>query len=263
MRNYLDLLQVILDQGDARTDRTGVGTISYFGAQLRYDLQAGFPLVTTKKVHWRSVVHELLWFLQGDTNIKYLKDNGVSIWDAWADDNGDLGPIYGSQWRAWQGKDAVIDQIRNLLVSLKQDPASRRHIVSAWNVGELDKMALAPCHIMFQFHIANNKLSCHLYQRSADVFLGVPFNIASYSLLTHMIAQVLDLEVGSFIHSFGDAHIYNSHLMQVRQQLERSPKELPQLKLNAQVKDLFAFTYDDCTLESYNPDPAIKAPVAI
>jgi thymidylate synthase len=264
VRNYLDLLQTILDKGDARTDRTGVGTLSYFGAQLQYDLQQGFPLVTTKKTHWKSILHELLWFLQGSTNIQYLLDNDVTIWNEWADDKGDLGPIYGKQWRSWPIADnQSIDQIKNLLKSLAQEPYSRRHIVSAWNVGELHKMALAPCHIIFQFYIADDSLSCHLYQRSADVFLGVPFNIASYSLLTSMIAQVMQLKPGKFIHSFGDVHIYNTHLNQVEQQLSRTPKQLPKLKLNPEVDDLFAFKYEDCRLENYTPYPSIPAPIAI
>jgi thymidylate synthase len=264
VRNYLDLLRTILDKGDARTDRTGVGTISHFGAQLQYDLNQGFPLVTSKKVHWKSVVHELLWFLKGSTNIHYLTDNGVTIWNEWADEKGDLGPIYGKQWRSWPTSNQdSIDQIKRVLHSLQHDPYSRRHVISAWNVGELDKMALAPCHIMFQFYVAKGCLSCHLYQRSADAFLGVPFNIASYALLTSMMSQVLDLKPGKFVHSFGDVHIYNTHLSQVEQQLARTPKVLPGLKLNPRVTDLFEFDYDDCQLERYDPHPPISAPVAI
>lgn len=264
MQNYLDLLQHILDNGTDKTDRTGTGTRSVFGYQLRYDLSKGFPLVTTKKVHLKSIIYELLWFLKGDTNIKYLKDNGVSIWDEWADENGDLGPVYGAQWRSWHGADGkVVDQITDVIDQIKKNPDSRRLIVSAWNVAEIPNMALAPCHALFQFYVADGKLSLQLYQRSADVFLGVPFNIASYALLLMMVAQVCDLEVGDYVHSFGDVHIYNNHFEQVNRQLSRETRPLPVMKLNPEVKDIFDFDFEDFTLENYDPHPGIKAPVAI
>jgi thymidylate synthase len=264
MQQYLSLLQHILDNGVQKHDRTGTGTISTFGYQMRFDLQKGFPLVTTKKVHTKSIIHELLWFLKGETNTKYLKEYGVSIWDEWADENGELGPVYGKQWRSWEGKDGkTVDQITDLIKQIKSNPDSRRLIVSAWNVTELPKMALMPCHTIFQFYVANNKLSCQLYQRSADVFLGVPFNIASYALLTLMMAQVCELEPGEFIHTFGDVHIYNNHMEQVKLQLSRTPYPLPVIKLNPAVKDIFQFKYEDFTLENYHCHPAIKAPVAI
>jgi thymidylate synthase len=264
MQQYLNLLQHILDTGVQKHDRTGTGTISCFGYQMRFDLQEGFPLVTTKKVHTKSIIHELLWFLKGETNIQYLKENGVSIWNEWANENGELGPVYGKQWRSWEGKDGkVVDQISDLIKQIKSNPDSRRLIVSAWNVTELSEMALMPCHTIFQFYIANRKLSCQLYQRSADVFLGVPFNIASYALLTLMIAQVCDLEPGEFIHTFGDVHIYNNHIEQVRLQLSRTPFPLPTMKLNLSVKNIFDFKFEDFTLENYQCHPAIKAPVAV
>jgi thymidylate synthase len=264
MRAYLDLLRHVLDKGTQKTDRTGTGTISVFGAQLRFDLQAGFPLVTTKKVHLKSIIHELLWFLKGDTNIRYLKENGVSIWDEWAREDGDLGPVYGYQWRSWPTADGRhVDQITQVLEQLKKNPDSRRMIVSAWNVADLDKMALMPCHAFFQFYVADGKLSCQLYQRSADMFLGVPFNIASYALLTMMMAQICGLKAGDFVHTFGDTHIYLNHLAQVKEQLSRTPRPLPRMLLNPAVRDLFAFRYDDFTLEGYDPHPAIKAPVAV
>ncbi|MEZ4918039.1 MAG: thymidylate synthase [Saprospiraceae bacterium] len=264
MRAYLDLLQHILDHGTDKSDRTGTGTRSVFGYQMRFDLQEGFPLVTTKKVHLKSVIHELLWFLQGDTNIGYLKEHGVSIWDEWANADGDLGPVYGKQWRSWTAADGkVIDQITDLVNTIKTNPDSRRMIVSAWNVGELPQMALAPCHCLFQFYVADGKLSCQLYQRSADVFLGVPFNIASYALLTMMLAQVCGLEAGTFVHSFGDVHIYSNHMEQVNRQLSREPRPLPQMKINPAVQDIFGFTYEDFELLNYDPHPGIKAPVAV
>lgn len=264
MRQYLDLLEHVMRHGADKADRTGTGTRSVFGAQMRFDLGAGFPLVTTKKLHVRSIVHELLWFLQGETNIAYLKDNKVSIWDEWADADGELGPVYGKQWRSWAGPDGqVIDQITWLLAEIKRNPDSRRLIVSAWNVADLPKMALMPCHALFQFYVADGKLSCQLYQRSADLFLGVPFNIASYALLTHMIAQVSGLGVGDFVHTLGDAHIYSNHFEQVREQLAREPRPLPRLRLNPDVGDLFAFRYEDIAFEGYDPLPAIKAPVAV
>lgn len=264
MQQYLDLLQHILDNGTQKTDRTGTGTLSTFGYQLRFDLQKGFPLVTTKKVHLKSIIHELLWFLKGETNIAYLKENKVSIWDEWADEEGELGPVYGKQWRSWEGKDGkVIDQISDLISQIKKTPDSRRLIVSAWNVGELPEMALMPCHTLFQFYVGDNKLSCQLYQRSADVFLGVPFNIASYALLTMMVAQVCDLEPGDFVHTFGDVHIYNNHIDQVNLQLSREPFPLPVMKINPEVKDIFGFQFDDFKLENYQSHPAIKAPVAV
>jgi thymidylate synthase len=264
MQQYLDLLQHILDNGADKTDRTGTGTKSCFGYQMRFDLQKGFPMVTTKKLHVKSIFYELLWFLKGDTNIKYLKDNGVSIWDEWANEAGELGPVYGEQWRSWKGADGVVvDQITELIKQIKTTPDSRRLIVSAWNVAELPKMALMPCHTLFQFYVADGKLSCQLYQRSADVFLGVPFNIASYALLTMMIAQVCDLEPGDFVHSFGDVHLYNNHIEQAKLQLSRTPFELPTLKINPAVKDIFGFDFSDFTIENYQCHPGIKAPVAI
>jgi len=264
MQEYLQLLQHILDNGAHKTDRTGTGTQSCFGYQMRFDLQKGFPLVTTKKVHLKSVIHELLWFLKGETNIAYLKEHGVSIWNEWADENGELGPVYGKQWRSWEGKDhKVVDQISELIAQIRKNPDSRRLIVSAWNVTELPEMALMPCHTLFQFYVAEGRLSCQLYQRSADVFLGVPFNIASYALLTLMIAQACDLKPGEFIHTFGDVHIYNNHREQVALQLSRQPYPLPVMKLNPAVKDIFSFTFEDFTLENYQCHPAIKAPVAV
>jgi len=264
MKQYQDLLQHILDKGTQKHDRTGTGTISVFGYQMRFDLSQGFPLVTTKKIHVKSIIHELLWFLKGETNIAYLSEHGVRIWDEWADEKGDLGPVYGKQWRSWEGSDGVvIDQISWLVNEIKRNPDSRRLIISAWNVADLPKMALMPCHTLFQFYVADGKLSCQLYQRSADVFLGVPFNIASYALLTLMIAQVCDLEPGDFIHSFGDVHIYNNHIEQVKLQLSRQPFPLPVMRLNPEVKDIFGFKYEDFTLENYQFHPAIKAPVAV
>ncbi|HVV03022.1 MAG TPA: thymidylate synthase [Puia sp.] len=264
MQQYLDLLQHILDTGVSKTDRTGTGTLSCFGYQMRFDLSKGFPLVTTKKLHLKSIVYELLWFLRGDTNIAYLKEHGVSIWDEWADVRGDLGPVYGKQWRSWEGADGqTVDQISQLIEQIKKTPDSRRLIVSAWNVADLPRMALMPCHTIFQFYVAEGKLSCQLYQRSADAFLGVPFNIASYALLTLMIAQVCDLEPGAFIHTFGDVHLYNNHLEQAKLQLSRKPYPLPVMKLNPAVKDIFQFQFEDFTLENYQSHPAIKAPVAV
>ena len=264
MKQYLDLLQRVLDEGVRKSDRTGTGTISVFGHQMRFNLQDGFPCLTTKKLHLKSIIHELLWFLAGDTNIKYLNDNGVRIWDEWADENGDLGHVYGYQWRSWKTPDGqTIDQIANLVKSLKENPDSRRHIVSAWNVADIDNMALPPCHALFQFYVADGKLSCQLYQRSADLFLGVPFNIASYALLTMMLAQVCDYQYGEFIHTFGDAHIYLNHLEQVHTQLERTPRPLPKMKINPNVKDIFSFKYEDFELVDYNPYPHIKAEVSV
>lgn len=264
MQQYLDLLQYILDTGVQKHDRTGTGTISTFGYQMRFDLQKGFPLVTTKKVHTKSIIHELLWFLKGETNIQYLKENGVSIWNEWANETGELGPVYGKQWRSWEGKDGrVVDQISELIKQIRSNPDSRRLIVSAWNVTDLPEMALMPCHTLFQFYVANGKLSCQLYQRSADVFLGVPFNIASYALLTLMIAQVCDLKPGEFIHTFGDVHIYNNHIEQVKLQLSRTPFPLPTMNLNTSVKNIFDFKFEDFALENYQSHPAIKAPVAV
>jgi thymidylate synthase len=264
MRTYLNLMSHVLEQGTKKSDRTGTGTLSVFGYQMRFNLADGFPLVTTKKCHLKSIVHELLWFLQGDTNTRYLKENGVSIWDEWADENGNLGPVYGKQWRSWATPDGrVIDQISEVIAQIRSNPDSRRLIVSAWNVGELDKMALAPCHAFFQFYVADGKLSCQLYQRSADIFLGVPFNIASYALLTLMIAQVCGLKPGDFVHTLGDAHLYLNHLEQTRLQLSREPRALPAMRINPAVKDIFAFKFEDFTLEGYDPHPAIKAPVAI
>jgi thymidylate synthase len=264
MQQYLQLVQHIIDHGTEKTDRTGTGTKSCFGYQMRFNLAEGFPLVTTKKLHLKSIIHELLWFLKGDTNIQYLKEHGVRIWDEWADANGDLGPVYGKQWRSWEAPNGVvIDQISELIEQIKKTPDSRRLIVSAWNVGDLSKMALMPCHNMFQFYVADGKLSCQLYQRSADVFLGVPFNIASYALLTMMIAQVCDLEYGDFVHSFGDVHLYNNHMEQANLQLSRTPFPLPTMKINPAVKDIFAFQYEDFSLENYECHPGIKAPVAV
>ena len=264
MQQYLNLLQHIIDEGTPKTDRTGTGTKSCFGYQMRFDLAKGFPLVTTKKLHLKSVIYELLWFLKGDTNIKYLKDNGVRIWDEWANENGDLGPVYGKQWRSWEGANGVVvDQIKVLIHQIKTTPDSRRLIVSAWNVGDLSKMALMPCHNMFQFYVADGKLSCQLYQRSADVFLGVPFNIASYALLTMMVAQVCDLQYGDFVHSFGDVHLYNNHEEQAQLQLSRTTFPLPSMKINPAVKDIFSFEFSDFTLEDYQSHQSIKAPVAV
>ncbi|MFN4962015.1 MAG: thymidylate synthase [Bacteroidota bacterium] len=264
MQQYHDLLKHILEKGTDKTDRTGTGTKSVFGYQMRFDLAKGFPLVTTKKVHLRSIIHELLWFLKGETNIAYLKENGVSIWDEWADSEGELGPVYGKQWRHWEGKNGqVVDQITSLVQEIKKNPDSRRLIVSAWNVAELPQMALMPCHSLFQFYVANGRLSCQLYQRSADVFLGVPFNIASYALLTHMIAQVCQLELGDFVHTFGDVHIYSNHFEQVKLQLSRQPFPLPTLQLNPAVTDLFSFRFEDIEILNYQCHPAIKAPVAV
>ena len=264
MQQYLDLVKHIMEKGTDKTDRTGTGTRSIFGYQMRFNLQDGFPMVTTKKLHLRSIIHELLWFLKGETNIKYLKDNGVGIWDEWANEDGELGPVYGKQWRSWSGADGkVYDQITDLITQIKKTPDSRRLIVSAWNVAELPQMALMPCHTIFQFYVADGKLSCQLYQRSADVFLGVPFNIASYALLTLMVAQVCDLEPGDFVHSFGDVHLYNNHFEQAKLQLSRDPFPLPTMKINPEVKDIFGFTFEDFTLEGYQSHPGIKAPVAV
>ena len=264
MRQYLDLMQHVLEHGVRKEDRTGTGTLSVFGAQLRFDLNAGFPLLTTKKVHLKSIIHELLWFLKGETNTRYLKEHGVTIWDEWADAQGNLGPVYGYQWRSWPAADGRhIDQIAQVIEQLRTHPDSRRMIVSAWNVSDLDKMALMPCHALFQFYVANGRLSCQLYQRSADLFLGVPFNIASYSLLTMMMAQVCGLGLGDFVHTFGDTHLYLNHLDQAREQLSRSPRQLPTMKLNPAVKGIFDFRYEDFTLEGYDPHPAIKAPIAV
>jgi thymidylate synthase len=264
MENYLDLLRAVRDRGVKRGDRTGTGTLGLFGAQLRFDLAKGFPLVTTKKLHRKSIIHELLWFLSGDTNIGYLKAHGVSIWDEWADERGDLGPVYGAQWRSWPARDGgTIDQIAAVERSIKTDPDSRRHIVTAWNPADLPRMALAPCHCLFQFHVANGRLSCQLYQRSADIFLGVPFNIASYALLTMMMAQAAGLQPGEFIHTFGDVHLYLNHIDQADEQLRREPRPLPQLALNPAVHSIFDFTYEDFTLTGYKPHAAIKAPVAV
>ena len=264
MQQYLNLLQHILQNGTDKSDRTGTGTKSVFGYQMRFDLAEGFPLVTTKKLHLKSIIHELLWFLKGDTNIRYLKENGVRIWDEWADENGDLGPVYGKQWRSWEGADGrEVDQINELIKQIKVNPDSRRLIVSAWNVADLPEMKLMPCHCLFQFYVANGKLSCQLYQRSADVFLGVPFNIASYALLTMMIAQVCDLELGEFIHSFGDVHLYNNHFEQAELQLTRKPFALPRMKINPEVKNIFDFKFEDFELVNYESHPSIKAPVAV
>ncbi|MDA3819522.1 MAG: thymidylate synthase [Candidatus Delongbacteria bacterium] len=264
MKQYLTLLNHVLTNGTKKSDRTGTGTISVFGYQNRYNLSEGLPVVTTKKLHLRSIIHELLWFLQGDTNIQYLKDNNVRIWDEWADENGDLGPVYGHQWRSWPTPDGKhIDQISNVVESLKNKPDSRRHIVSAWNVANVDNMALPPCHMLFQFYVADNKLSCQLYQRSADLFLGVPFNIASYALLTMMMAQVTGYEPGDFVHTFGDAHIYLNHIEQVKLQLSREPRQLPEMWINPEIKSIFEFSFDDFELKNYNPHPHIKGKVAV
>lgn len=264
MHQYHDLLRLVLDQGFDRDDRTGTGTRSVFGHQMRFDLNEGFPALTTKKLHLRSIIHELLWFLKGDTNIAYLKANGVSIWDEWADENGDLGPVYGAQWRSWPAPGGgTIDQIANLVRQIETNPSSRRHIVSAWNPAEVDEMALPPCHCLFQFYVADGKLSCQLYQRSADIFLGVPFNIASYALLTMMVAQVTGLKPGDFVHTLGDAHLYKNHFDQAHLQLSREPRALPVMRIKPDVTDLFAFTYDDFKLEGYDPHPAISAPIAV
>jgi thymidylate synthase len=264
MQAYLDLLKHIIDTGVKNSDRTGTGTTSCFGYQMRFDLKKGFPMVTTKKLHLKSIIYELLWFLKGDTNIAYLKEHGVRIWDEWADGNGDLGPVYGHQWRSWTGANGqTFDQVKDVLHQIKTNPDSRRMIINAWNVADLPKMKLSPCHVLFQFYVANGKLSCQLYQRSADVFLGVPFNIASYALLTMMIAQVCGLEAGEFIHTFGDVHLYNNHVEQARLQLSRTPYSLPTMKINPEVKDLFSFKYEDFALEDYENHPAISAPVAV
>ncbi|WP_256645442.1 thymidylate synthase [Thermomonas paludicola] len=264
MRQYLELLRHVLEHGTEKSDRTGTGTRSVFGWQMRFDLARGFPLVTTKKLHLRSIIHELLWFLQGSTNIDYLNANKVGIWDEWADENGELGPVYGKQWRSWEGADGCeIDQIRGVVDEIKRNPDSRRLIVSAWNVGDLPRMALLPCHTLFQFYVANGKLSCQLYQRSGDIFLGVPFNIASYALLTHMVAQVCGLGVGDFVHTLGDAHLYSNHFQQAREQLGRAPRALPALRLAPEVTDIFGFKFEDIVIDGYDPWPAIKAPVAV
>ena len=264
MQQYLDLMRHVLEHGYPKSDRTGTGTLSVFGWQMRYDLAQGFPLLTTKKLHTKSIIHELLWFLQGDTNIRYLKEHGVSIWDDWADANGDLGPVYGYQWRSWHAPDGrVIDQIAQLVDGLRKNPDSRRHIVSAWNPADIERMKLPPCHALFQFYVAEGKLSCQLYQRSADIFLGVPFNIASYALLTLMVAQVCGYQPGDFVHTLGDAHLYSNHLVQARLQLTRVPRPLPQLRINTEVRDLFAFRFEDFTLAGYDPHPHIAAPVAV
>jgi thymidylate synthase len=264
MRQYLDLIRHVLDHGVAKSDRTGVGTRSVFGYQMRFDLADGFPLVTTKKIHLKSVIHELLWFLAGDTNVRYLKEHGVSIWDEWADENGDLGPVYGAQWRSWpDGRGGSIDQISQVVAAIRSDPDSRRLIVTTWNPADIHKQALAPCHCLFQFYVAEGRLSCQLYQRSADIFLGVPFNIASYALLTMMVAQVTGLTAGAFIHTFGDAHLYLNHLEQARLQLSRSPRRLPRMRLNPEVHSIFDFVYEDFALTGYEPHPHIKAAVAV
>ncbi|MFL2776184.1 MAG: thymidylate synthase [Gammaproteobacteria bacterium] len=264
MKQYLDLMQKVLDEGQEKSDRTGTGTLSIFGHQMKFDLSKGFPLVTTKKVHLKSIIHELIWFLQGSTNISYLKENGVSIWDEWADENGDLGPVYGAQWRSWpDGNNGTIDQIENLINGIKNNPDSRRHIVSAWNPALVDEMALPPCHSLFQFYVANGELSCQLYQRSADIFLGVPFNIASYALLTHMIAQVCNLKAGKFVHTLGDAHLYINHLEQAKLQLSREVMGLPELKLSSNVNNIFDFKFEDIEIVNYESHPAISAPIAV
>ena len=264
MQQYLDLLDLVLRTGSPKTDRTGTGTLSLFGHQMRFDLAAGFPLLTTKKLHLKSILHELLWFIRGDTNVRYLQDHGVSIWDAWANDRGELGPIYGRQWRSWQAADGQgIDQLSEVVRMIDTRPDSRRLIVSAWNVGELDRMALPPCHLLFQFHVSEGRLSCQLYQRSADIFLGVPFNIASYALLTMMVAKVTSLKAGEFIHTFGDAHLYNNHIDQAQLQFERTPRPLPTVEINPSVDNLFEFQYEDFRLKGYNPHPHIRAPIAV
>ncbi len=264
MKQYLDLLKHVMDNGTDRGDRTGTGTRSVFGYQMRFDLGQGFPVLTTKKLHLRSIIHELLWFLRGDTNIAYLHEHGVTIWDEWADENGNLGPVYGAQWRSWPtGDGGHIDQIANLVEGVRKNPSSRRHIVSAWNPAEVDNMALPPCHCLFQFYVADGRLSCQLYQRSADIFLGVPFNIASYALLTMMVAQVTDLEPGDFVHTLGDAHLYANHFEQARLQLSRTPKPLPTMRINPQVRDIFSFRFEDFSLEGYEAEASIKAPIAV
>ena len=264
MKQYLDLLARVMDEGVDRSDRTGTGTRGVFGHQMRFNLSDGFPMVTTKKLHLKSIVHELIWFMAGDTNVKYLQENGVKIWDAWADEDGELGPVYGKQWRRWETADgSVIDQLNNVVEAIKTNPYSRRHIVSAWNPGEVDDMALPPCHCLFQFHVADGKLSCQLYQRSADIFLGVPFNIASYALLTHMVAQACGLEAGDFVHSFGDAHIYANHFEQVKKQLSRDPRPLPKLTLNKDVKSLYDYKFSDIKITGYDPHPHIAGKVAV
>jgi len=264
MKQYLDLMRHVLDHGHNKTDRTGTGTLSTFGWQMRFDLAAGFPLLTTKKVHLKSIIYELLWFLRGETNVRWLQERGVTIWDEWADADGELGPVYGSQWRSWPSADGgAIDQIAQVVNSIRTRPDSRRHIVTAWNPAEIDRMKLPPCHVLFQFYVADGRLSCQMYQRSADIFLGVPFNIASYALLTLMVSQVCGLQPGEFVHTFGDAHLYLNHLEQAKEQLARVPRPLPHIRLNAAVKDIFAFRYEDFTLEAYDPHPAIKAPIAV
>ena len=264
MQAYLDLLRRVLDEGAVKDDRTGTGTLSVFGAQMRFDLTEGFPLVTTKRLHIRSIIHELIWFLKGDTNVRYLQDNGVTIWDEWADESGDLGPVYGKQWRSWAAPDGrTIDQLGGVLAELKRNPSSRRLVVSAWNPADLPEMALAPCHCLFQFFVADGRLSCQLYQRSADVFLGVPFNIASYALLTHLVAREAGLGVGDFVHTLGDAHLYVNHVEQAREQLSREPRHLPTLRLNPAVRSIFDVAYEDIVVEGYDPHPAIKAPIAV
>jgi len=264
MKAYLDLMRHVLEHGAKKSDRTSTGTLSTFGWQMRFDLAAGFPLLTTKKVHFKSVVYELLWFLKGDTNVRWLQEHGVTIWDEWADERGELGPVYGSQWRSWPAPDGgAIDQIAQVVDSIRTRPDSRRHIVTAWNPAEIAKMKLPPCHVLFQFYVAEGRLSCQMYQRSADIFLGVPFNIASYALLTLMTSQVCGLKPGEFVHTFGDAHLYSNHLEQAREQLARAPRPLPRMRLNPAVKDIFGFRYEDFTLEAYDPHPAIRAPIAV
>jgi len=263
MKAYLDLIQYVLEHGTRKDDRTGTGTLSVFGYQMRFDLQKGFPVLTTKKLHLKSIIHELLWFLKGETNIAYLKENGVSIWDEWADENGNLGPVYGAQWRSWESSNGTVDQISQLIEMIKHNPDSRRLLVNAWNVGQIDMMALPPCHVLFQFYVVDGKLSCQLYQRSADIFIGVPFNIASYALLTMMIAQVCGLKPGEFVHTFGDAHLYLNHIEQAKLQISRKPFPLPEMKINPEVKDIFGFHFDDFKLEGYTAHPHIKAPVAV
>jgi thymidylate synthase len=264
MKQYLDLMRHVLERGHRKTDRTGTGTLSTFGWQMRFDLTAGFPLLTTKKVHLKSIIYELLWFLRGETNVRWLQERGVTIWDEWADANGELGPVYGSQWRSWPSPEGgAIDQIAQVVNSIRTRPDSRRHIVTAWNPAEIDRMKLPPCHVLFQFYVADERLSCQMYQRSADIFLGVPFNIASYALLTLIVSQVCDLKPGEFVHTFGDAHLYLNHLEQAREQLARSPRPLPRMRLNPAIRDVFGFRYEDFTLEAYDPHPAIKAPIAV
>jgi len=264
MKQYLDLMRHVLEHGHSKTDRTGTGTLSTFGWQMRFDLAAGFPLLTTKKVHLKSIIYELLWFLRGDTNVRWLQERGVTIWDEWADANGELGPVYGSQWRSWPSPEGgAIDQIAQVVTSIRTRPDSRRHIVTAWNPAEIDKMKLPPCHVLFQFYVAGERLSCQMYQRSADIFLGVPFNIASYALLTLMVSQVCGLKPGEFVHTFGDAHLYLNHREQAREQLARSPRPLPRMRLDPAIRDIFGFRYEDFTLEAYDPHPAIRAPIAV